>query len=340
MSEKVLLTGISGFIAKHVAIELLNSGYEVLGTVRDINSIEITKKTLDENNASTEKLSFVELDLLKDDGWDKAAEGCKYIIHVASPFPLKVSNDRESLTPAAKDGTLRVLNAGINAKVEHIVKTSSIVCMYRKPNRTNPYTFGENDWTDLEWDKTTDYFVSKTRAERAAWELMESKGIKNKLTCINPGFVLGDFLNEKSCTSMEYIKQLLQGKYPAAPKFSVMISHVKDIAKAHVLSLNNKKAEGRRLIVGSGTRSILELSKIMTENIPSHSKKLPKKELPNFMVKLISYLDSSAKNLVPDLGLKMQTDTKYAEEILQMKFIEPEVSVVDAAKSVIRLNLA
>ena len=150
MNEKVLLTGISGFIAKHVAIELLNSGYEVLGTVRDINSIEITKKTLEENNASTEKLSFVELDLLKDDGWDKAAKGCKYIIHVASPFPLKVSNDRESLTPAAKDGTLRVLNAGINANVEHIVKTSSIVCMYRKPNRANPYTFGENDWTDLE----------------------------------------------------------------------------------------------------------------------------------------------------------------------------------------------
>ena len=35
MSEKVLLTGISGWIAKHVAIELLNSGYEVLGTVRN-----------------------------------------------------------------------------------------------------------------------------------------------------------------------------------------------------------------------------------------------------------------------------------------------------------------
>ena len=106
------------------------------------------------------------------------------------------------------------------------------------------------------------------------------------------------------------------------------------------LSLNNKKAEGRRLIVGSGVRSILELSKIMAENIPSHAKKLPKKELPNFMVKLISYVDSSVKNLVPDLGLRMQTNSTYAEEILEMKFIEPEVSVVDAAKSVIRLNLA
>ena len=340
MSEKVLLTGISGFIAKHVAIELLNSGYEVLGTVRDINSVEITKKTLEENNASTENLSFVELDLLKDNGWDKAAEGCKYIIHVASPFPLKVSNDRESLTPAAKDGTLRVLNAGINAGVEHFVKTSSIVCMFRKPNRTNPYTFGENDWTDVEWNKTTDYFVSKTRAEKAAWDLMESKGLKNNLTCINPGFVLGDFLNEKSCTSMEYIKQLLQGKFPAAPKFSVMISHVKDIARAHVLSLANKRAGGRRLIVGSEVRSILELSKIMAENLPSYAKKLPKKELPNFMVKLLSYIDTSAKNLVPDLGLTMQTDQRYAEEILQMKFLPSETAVVDAAKSVVRLKLA
>ena len=70
----------------------------------------------------------------------------------------------------------------------------------------------------------------------------------------------------------------------------------------------------------------------MAENIPSHAKKLPKKELPNFMVKLISYVDSSAKNLVPDLGLKMQTDSTYAEEILGMKFIEPEIEVLSGRK--------
>jgi dihydroflavonol-4-reductase len=119
-----------------------------------------------------------------------------------------------------------------------------------------------------------------------------------------------------------------------------MISHVKDIAKAHVLSLKNKRAGGRRLIVGSEVRSILELSQIMAKNIPSHAKKLPKRELPNFMVKLLSYVDTSAKNMVPDLGLKMQTDQTYAEDILQMKFKASEIAVVDAAKSVIRLNLA
>ncbi len=60
----------------------------------------------------------------------------------------------------------------------------------------------------------------------------------------------------------------------------------------------------------------------------------------NIIILFLLSFAVTAKNLVPDLGLKMQTDTKYAEEILQMKFIEPEVSVIDAAKSVIRLNLA
>ena len=110
MSEKVLLTGISGWIAKHVAIELLNSGYEVLGTVRNKDLIEQTKQTLASQNVPLQKLSFVELDLLRDAGWDEAARGCKYIMHVASPFPLKTSRNRESLVPVAKDGTLRVFN--------------------------------------------------------------------------------------------------------------------------------------------------------------------------------------------------------------------------------------
>ena len=101
MSEKVFLTGISGWIAKHTAIELLNSGYEVLGTVRNNNLIEQTKETLSKYT-SIDKLSFVELDLLKDDGWNEAAKECKYIMHVASPFPMKVSNNRNSLLPVGR----------------------------------------------------------------------------------------------------------------------------------------------------------------------------------------------------------------------------------------------
>ena len=301
MINKVLLTGISGWIAKHTAIELLNAGYEVLGTIRNKNLVDQTKQTISKY-ASTEKLSFVELDLLKDDGWNEAAKGCRYIFHVASPFPMKVSSNRENLLPVAVDGTLRVLNAGLNAGVEQIIKTSSIVAMFRKPNRTNPYTFGENDWSDENWiEGVSDYFLSKTKAEKAAWRLMESKGLKNKLTTINPGGVFGDALDKKGGTSIEYIRQFMKGKFPGAPKFAVLISDVKDIAKAHVACIGNNKVGGRRLIVGKDVKRLVELSQLIAEAMPEYKKKLPTKELPNLMVKLISYIDSSAKTMIPDL---------------------------------------
>jgi dihydroflavonol-4-reductase len=310
MSNKVLLTGISGWIAKHTAIELLNAGYEVLGTVRNNTIIEQTKETISQH-ASIDKLSFVELDLLKDEGWNKAAQGCKYVMHIASPFPYKVSNNRDSLLAPAVDGTLRVLNAGINANVEQIIKTSSIVAMFRKPNRSNPYTFGENDWTDENWTKgVTDYFLSKTNA-----------------------------LDKKGGTSIEYVRQFLKGKFPAAPKWGVLISDVKDIAKAHVACIGNTKVGGRRLIVGKEVKKLIELSQIIAEALPEYAKKLPKKELPNFMVKLFSYLDSSAKTMIPDLEITMQTDTSYAEELLGLKFNPAKGCISETAKSVVRLGL-
>ena len=339
MTNKVLLTGISGWIAKHTAIELLNAGYEVLGTIRNNNLVDQTKQTISKY-ASTEKLSFVELDLLKDDGWNEAAKGCRYIFHVASPFPMKVSSNRENLLPVAVDGTLRVLNAGLNAGVEQIIKTSSIVAMFRKPNRTNPYTFGENDWSDENWiEGVSDYFLSKTKAEKAAWKLMESKGLKNKLTTINPGGVFGDALDKKGGTSIEYIRQFMKGKFPGAPKFAVLISDVKDIAKAHVACIGNNKVGGRRLIVGKDVKRLVELSQLIAEAMPEYKKKLPTKELPNLMVKLISYIDSSAKTMIPDLGIMMQTDTSYAEEILGFKFKPAKGCISENAKSVVRLGL-
>ena len=339
MTEKVLITGISGWIAKHTAIELLNAGYEVLGTIRNDNLIYQTSETI-KQHASIDKLSFINLDLLKDDGWNEAMQGCKYIMHIASPFPFKVSNDREKLLPVAVDGTLRVLKASLNASVEQIIITSSIVAMFRKPNRTNPYSFGENDWTDENWiEGVSDYFLSKTKAERIAWEYMESKGLKNKLTTINPGGVFGDALDIKGGTSIEYVKQFLKGKFPAAPKWGVLISDVRDVAKSHVACLGNNKVGGRRLIVGKEVKTLIELSQIMAEAMPEYAKKLPKKHLPNFMVKLFSYIDSSAKTMIPDLEITMQTDTTYSEDLLGLKFKPAKGCMAETAKSVVRLGL-
>ena len=261
-------------------------------------------------------------------------------MHIASPFPMKVSSNRNILLPVAVDGTLRVLKACLNADVKQIIVTSSIVAMFRKPNRSNPYSFGENDWTDENWiEGVSDYFLSKTIAEKTAWDFMESKGMKNKLTTINPGGVFGDALDKKGGTSIEYIRQFLKGKFPAAPKFAVLISDVMDVAKSHIACIDNKNVGGRRLIVGKDVKKLVELSQIMAEAMPEYAKKLPKKELPNFMVKLISYLDTSAKTMIPDLEIVMQPQSSYAEELLGMKFKSAKGAITDAARSVVKLGL-
>ena len=77
----------------------------------------------------------------------------------------------------------------------------------------------------------------------------------------------------------------------------------------------------------------------MAEAMPEYAKKLPKKELPNFMVKLISYIDSSAKMMIPDLEIVMQTDTTYAEDLLGFEFKPAKGCIVENAKSVVRLGL-
>ena len=337
--KKVLLTGISGFVGKQVAIELLSNNYEVIGTVRSKNLILPTQNTIKGQGVKIDNLSFLELDLLSDTGWDDAARGCNYIIHVATPFPMKVSRDRERLTPVAVDGMLRVFNAGISANVEHFVLTSSMFAMSRQKNRTNPYFIGENDWTDLGWSGASDYFVAKTKQEKAAWKLMEKRGIKDKLTVINPGAIWGRALDHKLSTSLVYIKNFLLGQFPAAPNAMFLISDITDVAKAHVISLSNNEARGRRLIVGSEAKSLIDVSEILSNSFPKYKKKLPKRLMPNFLVKIVSFFDSSIKTLIPDLGLKLVVDTSYSEKILNFKFKSAENSIVEAAQSLIDLRI-
>ena len=91
--------------------------------------------------------------------------------------------------------------------------------------------------------------------------------------------------------------------------------------------------------MGKELKTLLEMSKMMAEAVPEYAKKLPKKELPNFMVKLFSYIDSSAKTMIPDLEIEMRVDTSYAEELLDMKFKPAKDSISDIAKSVVKLGL-
>ena len=112
---------------------------------------------------------------------------------------------------------------------------------------------------------------------------------------INPGGVFGDALDKKGGTSIEYVRQFMKGKFPAAPKWGILISDVKDVAKAHVACIGNTKVGGRRLIVGKEVKKLIELSQIMAEAMPEYAKKLPKKSYQILWLNLLACLTQVLK---------------------------------------------
>lgn len=331
MTQRILVTGVSGFIAKHVALLLLQNGYEVCGTVRTLSKSDQILRSLRDAGADVSALTFVEADLTRDDGWDKAAEGCQGVMHIASPFPVAQPRDRNALTPAARDGALRVIKAARNA--DRIVMTSSMAAMMYRPNRPSVIPVNENDWTDSGWKALTAYVVSKTEAEKAVWETATIEGFKHRLTTVNPGLVLGPALDDDIGASLEVIRLFLTGAYPAVPPVSYPIVDVRDVAALHVKAFETPEAGGRRLIAAADTMSLKEISAILLEAFPDKAKKIPTRELPALMVRAAALFDRSLASVLPDLGTTPQANTSYVSAMTGLEFRTARDAVVSAARS-------
>src|SRR3954454_17493248 len=128
-TKTVLVTGGSGFLGGWCLVELLRRGYLVRTTVRDLGREAEVRARVGSQLDTGDRLSFFAADLGDDDGWAQAASGCDYVLHVASPFPSAQPKDADELIVPAREGTLRVLRAALDAGVERVVVTSSVAAI-------------------------------------------------------------------------------------------------------------------------------------------------------------------------------------------------------------------
>lgn len=338
MAERILVTGISGFIAKHVAFQLLERGFEVRGTLRALNKNEQVKSSLKDAGADISRLSFAAADLSKDDGWDDACADCQGIMHVASPFPISQPKDRMALVPAARDGALRVLKAG--QKADRIIMTSSMAAMMYRPDRPKEITVNESDWTDTDWKKLSAYVISKTLAEKAAWDAATEGGFRHRLTTVNPGLVAGPALDDDIGASVELIRLMIKGEYPAVPPVSYPMVDVRDVAALHVKAFENPDTGGRRLIAAGETVSLLKTADIIREAAPEISSKLPKRELPALLVRIAAKFDPRIASVVPDLGTVPHAETAYVNDLTGLSFRSAKEAITATIGSLQKINAA
>jgi dihydroflavonol-4-reductase len=337
--KRVLITGITGFIAGHTATAFLNAGYEVRGTMRSLNKAEITRDTLSKL-ADVSKLEFVEADLMSDDGWSEAMKGIANVAHMASPFPLGQPKDENELIRPAVDGTLRVLNAATRTGVSRFVQTSSVAAIAYGHNesRTAPYT--EADWSNPDGPGIGAYAKSKTLAERAARDFVQKSAGSMHYSSVNPGLVLGPLLDRNFGTSVDMIRMFLAGKYPGTPKIDMSVVDVRDVAALHLKAMETKQPSGGRYIAVDRYVPMLTIALALRRGLGAKAAKVPRRDLPNFVTRLVALVDPGARSILPELGRTHSIDNSKTRKALNMpKFISAEDAAIATGQSLIDLGL-
>jgi len=317
MAEKqtVLVTGASGFIAKHCIKKLLDEGYHVRASLRTPSRADEVRAAVDPDGAAADRLSFVTLDLGSDKGWDEAMQGCAFVQHVASPFPPVEPENEDELIVPAREGALRALHAAAKAGVKRVVLTSSVAAIAygrtaQEEAAEQDRVFSEADWSNPEGPISA-YAKSKTLAERAAWDFIDSdEAGAMELAVINPGGVLGPLLDKQFSTSGQIISRLLGGQVPACPRLNWSLIDVRDVADAHFEAMVRPDAAGKRFVLVADNAWMLDVSKALARA----GFKTPVRQLPDFVLRLLAHFDKTMKMIVPGLGKQTRFDNTRLRE--------------------------
>jgi dihydroflavonol-4-reductase len=334
---KVLVTGATGFIAGHVIHQLVEAGHEVTGTARSASRAQALNDALSEYAGKVINVPILEADLSSDKGWAEAAAGMDFVQHIASPIPAKLPRDHDELIVPARDGALRVLKAVKAAGVKRVVMTSSMAAIAYGWGDKRPALLTEEHWSDPDnLADNTAYTRSKTIAERAAWDYVNGEGKGLELATINPSAVLGPVMSGDFSASVEILTQLLSGKLPGTPRVGFGIVDVRDVAAAHVLAMTNPAAAGERFLVCDKFMWFSEVADTLRGNVPpDYEKKLPKRDVPSWLLKLLSNFNPVLKQVIPELNRERLVSNEKARDILGWSPRSAEEAILSGAQSLI-----
>uniref|UniRef100_A0A0E0IEJ3 NAD-dependent epimerase/dehydratase domain-containing protein n=1 Tax=Oryza nivara TaxID=4536 RepID=A0A0E0IEJ3_ORYNI len=303
---KVCVTGASGYVASWLVKRLLESGYHVLGTVRDPGNHKKVGHLWNLTGAK-ERLELVRADLLEEGSFDDAVMACEGVFHTASPVITETDSSKACYTNSVLDsaikGTLNVLRScKKNPSLKRVVLTSSSSTVRLKDEADLPpnVLLDETSWSSMEFCESLQiwYAIAKTLAEKAAWEFAKENGID--LVAVLPTFVVGPNLSHELSPTTTDVLGLFQGETTKFTMYGRMgYVHIDDVASCHILLYETPRAAGR-YICNSAVLDVNELVTLLARRFPSYP--IPK-SLPCVYGEQ-TYGFSTAK--VRELGMKFR----------------------------------
>lgn len=338
----VLITGGTGHVGYRTLVTALQAGYRVRAAVRSESKKKelLSAPSIKELNPA-DKLTFVVVpDLMVDGAYNEAVKGVNYIIHLASPIPLKEEIKPEdyekTLVEPAVAGTTNILEAALGSPdVKRIVITSSVVAMVsskymfevdapdgfvvdhnsRLPPPSGPYP------SDFHA-----YNASKTAALLATEAFIRDRKPHFDLTNIHPSFVIGknelvkDAKDITLGTNAVAIGPVLGNKSDTPIVGSSV--HVNDIAFMHVKALDPTVPAG----------SYIGNSDDYAGTVWQNATGIAAEHFPKAV----------ARGILPNNGTqptrKIRVNARRTEEVMGFKFLSFEEQVTSVVKHYLELK--
>lgn len=335
MAGTILVTGGSGYIAGYTIRQFIAEGWMVHTTIRNLKREAEVRTWLAVDDS---KLTFFAADLENDAGWAEAVAGCTHVAHVASPFPLQVPKNADELIVPARDGALRALRFAKAAGVKRFVLTSSMAAIAYGHDK-NRQMFTEKDWTNLDDANVMAYPRSKTIAERAARDWIKAEGDGMEFATVNPSGVFGPLMSDDISTSIEIVKQLLEGKVPLCPDVGFGIIDVRDVADLHYRALTAPDVKDERYVCSGPFLKMIDVAIILKHNLGDKARKVPMRKMPDWLLRLFAVFRPEIKQLVNELGKVRGGDPSHAQQTLGWTLRTPQEAILATANSLIERGI-
>ncbi|KAM0543956.1 hypothetical protein ACHAPJ_012051 [Fusarium lateritium] len=259
----VLVTGANCYTGSHVVIELLKQGFNVRGTVRNL---EYSQWLLEHPSvkpfAEQGKVGLVLTDTSKANDFDDAVKGTSAVIHLA--MIGESSPDPNVAFPSTIEAALTVCrSAAKEPSVKRFVLASGFwSAIWPKPGDTSTIT--EDTWNDdlvkvaqapPPYDLSrmlAVYLGARVEAEKAVWKYAADNKLPWVVNSVSACWTLGDPLNERHFMPMptQLLQQLYLGKTDALKEnTTVYYAHVSDVAVIYVAAAVDPDVKGRRIQV-------------------------------------------------------------------------------------------
>jgi nucleoside-diphosphate-sugar epimerase len=133
---------------------------------------------------------------------------------------------------------------------------------------------------------------------------------------------------------------MLDGAIPGCPKIRLVAVDVRDTVDLHIRAMTHPAAKGERFLAVAGDfMFILDIAKVLKEHMGAFARRVPTRELPNWLVRLASLRDPAVKQILPELGKSKNATNAKARRILGWSPRSNEESILSTAESLIKLGL-